>query len=225
MALQVWRRLPHLWIEDKGLRKFRWRDGAGADNTAALMLLAVVVHQVDADTGLVRLTYDRLQQITGLSRSKVSRGLAILVSRGIIERTNARMSEIRLLNADAPRWAKFPTRGLYKASGQVGFFQHLTLRRKVELDALKLWFLLCARRNGQTGLVNLSYVSIESYAGLDKPAIRDALSLLIHFGLVVVEKVENELDGTVSSAYRVRYIDPYRHAGTAKAAEPVEIPF
>ena len=58
MAMQMWRRLPHHWIEAGGLRDFQWRDGAGADNAAALMLLAGLVHHADPETGRVRMTYD-----------------------------------------------------------------------------------------------------------------------------------------------------------------------
>lgn len=219
MAMQTWRRLPHRWIEDGGLAAFRWARGEGANNTAALMLLAVIVHHVDAETGLARLTYNSLNHLTGLSRAKISGGLTVLATRNIIERPAPDSSEIKLLNTNAPTWAKFPARSLYNTRGSVEILMNFTLRRRVELDSLKLWFLFCARRNIHSNLVNISYEKITAYCGLDRPRIRDAISFLIHHGVLVVEKVKGLADDTVSNAYRLRHIQPYVHSGTSVAID------
>lgn len=225
MGMQMWRRLPHQWIENGGLREFTWRDGAGADNAAALMLLAALIHHADVETGYARLTYDRWQHLTGLSRAKVSRGLSILAGRGIIHRPNPRRSEVQLVNFDAPTWAKFPARPLYGSSGEIKFFHKLTLRGRVQLDLLKIWFLFCSRRNKSTYEVNLTYDKIESYSGIDRPRIADAISLGVHYQLIVVERSFDAAIGRVSNSYRVRYVDPYVHAGTAPRIETPEVPF
>lgn len=225
MGMQMWRRMPHQWIEHGGLRSFSWRDGAGADNAAALMLLAALIHQADADTGCTRLTYDQWQHMTGLSRAKVARGLSILSDREIINRTNPNRSEVQLANFDAPSWAKFPARPLYNPRGEIVFFHKLTLRGRVQLDLLKLWFLFCSRRNRNTNEVDITYDTIEYYSGIDRPRIADAISLGLHYQLIVVEKSFDIFTERASSSYRVRYIEPYKHAGTMPRAEVKDIPF
>lgn len=225
MRMQLWRRLPHQWIEAGGLRALRWRDGMGSSYAAALMVLAVIVHRVDQDTGRTRLTYPELHEVTGLSRAKISAGLTALVDLGIITRPNRGRSEVHLLDFDAPTFAKFPAIGLYDARGRIEFFQRITLRSRVELDMLKLWFLFCSRRNWSTNIVDITYDTIERYSGIDRPSIRDAISLGIHHGLIVNERTEDLLSGRVRQAYRVRHIEPYRHAATTAVPEPVTPPF
>lgn len=223
MAMQTWRRLPHLWIEAGGLKEFQWREGAGADNAAALMLLAGLVHHADPDTGLLRMTYDGWHHLTGLSRAKISRGLSLLTERGIIARPNRGRSEVQLLNLGAPTFAKFPARGLYNPQGRIKFFLRLNLRGIVQLDLLKLWFLFCSRRNTRENRVDLTYDTVERYSGIARPRIRNAISLAIHYELIIIEKVEDKISGDVSTSYRIRHIEPYEHAGTARA-ETSQVP-
>jgi hypothetical protein len=66
-----WARLPSRWIENGGLKNFKWRrDGEGSANVAALMMLAVIAHHAD-QSGAATLTYDDLSDLLGgLSRAK-----------------------------------------------------------------------------------------------------------------------------------------------------------
>lgn len=61
-------RLPSRWITDGGLKAFKWSARDGANSTAALLVLAVIVHHAD-QAGLATLTYDQLTMATGISRS------------------------------------------------------------------------------------------------------------------------------------------------------------
>src|SRR5262245_8922013 len=91
MARLDWVRLPTNWIvEDTGLLNFRWHKHKGANNVAALMTLIVLAHHAN-DTGRGELIYDQICAATGLSRSKVSGGLATLaVQRIIVRKMNGR---------------------------------------------------------------------------------------------------------------------------------------
>lgn len=59
------------------------------------MVLASIA-QVANDEGLASCTYDRLALATGLSRAKISNGLAVLTDLGVIERKPAGRSSIQL---------------------------------------------------------------------------------------------------------------------------------
>jgi DNA-binding transcriptional ArsR family regulator len=213
--LKPWVRLPSRWIEEHGLHEFRWVRGKGADNVAALMALTAISHQVDDESGVARLTYDSLSEITSLSRAKLSAGLGVLVDRGQLERGTEGRSSFRLVGYD-PKfgWAQFPAAGLYR-DGAIDAFKHLHLRQPAELDALKLYFLFASRRDRKTNLAMITYEKIEDYSGVGHNSIRRALSWLAVQGLIHVERVPSviSVDG-VANAYRLAHLDTRRHMGT-----------
>jgi hypothetical protein len=213
--LPLWVKLPSRWIEERGLRDFRWTRGEGANNLAGLMSLAVIAHHADADTGVARLTYDDVSAIASLSRAKLSAGLSLLAERNLVEPGPGGRSHYRLVGYQpASGWAKFPAAALY-SNGVVAMFASFHLRLRSELDALKLYFLLASRRDRNTGLTRISYDKIEEYAGIPRPGIVNARSVLAAHGLVRIEFMPSTVsEKGVASAYRLAYLDSYRHMGT-----------
>ena len=208
-------KLPAGWIETGGLRKFKW-NSEGSDNLAALMVLAVIAHHIDADDGIARLTYGALTEKASLSRAKVSAGLDILTRRSIILREPEGRSSYGLVEYNPESgWAKFPARGLYQ-NGVVYPFTEFHLRRRAELDAMKLYFLFAARRSRATNMAKISYDKIEEYSGVRRPRIRPALTVLGANGLIHVERLASDLmESGVANAYRLTHLDSYRHMGTS----------
>lgn len=213
--LPPWVKLPSQWIEAGGLRDFGWARGQGANNLAALMALTVISHHIDLGTGVARLSYDMLCEKTSLSRAKISAGLDILATRGLLDRGRNGRSSYGLAGYDPDLgWAKFPAEGLYHF-GVVAAFTGFHLRLRTELDALKLYFLFAARRDRRTNLAKIKYETIEDYSGVPRDCIRRALSLLAANGLVHVERVPSEVtDSGYASAYRLAHLDSYHHMGT-----------
>jgi hypothetical protein len=213
--LPLFTKLPSGWIEAHGLKKFKWNN-EGSDNLAALMLLAVIAHHIDPDDGIALLTYTALGEMASLSRAKVSAGLDILERRSLVERGPSGRSSYGLANYNREAgWAKLPARGLYH-DGVVYPFTEFRLRRRAELDAMKLYFLFVARRSRQTNMAKISYYNIEEYAGVRRPRIRPALTVLGANGLSLVERIPSELtEAGVANAYRLTHLDPYVHMGTA----------
>jgi hypothetical protein len=214
--LQAWVRLPTAWIEARGLLDFVWARGAGSDNIAALMTLAVIAHHANQETGSVRLTWDDLCDRTFLSRAKLSKGLDRLSGQKIILRKPDGRSRFQLVNFNPERdWAKFPARGLYTKQGVLRAFKDFKLRSRAELDALKLYFLFAARRDRKSNVANLSYEKIWFYSGVHPNFIRTAVSLLAGQALVHVSSQPSSLnDHGTSNQYRLTHIDPTRHPGT-----------
>jgi DNA-binding transcriptional ArsR family regulator len=216
MRMRDWARLPSKWIEDGGLQDLQWTktDASGSDNAAALMVLAPVAHVAD-DEGLASCTYDRLALATGLSRSKISNGLAVLAELGVIERKLAGRSSIQLVNfGNGHSWSKLPARRLY-SGGRIMGFQHFTLRSMAELHALKLYYLFARRRSNETNMAHLSYDKIEDYAAIERHRIKPAISVLLNAGLVHVERTESlSNERGTANAYRLAHIDSYLHFGT-----------
>ncbi|WP_422008964.1 hypothetical protein [Reyranella sp.] len=213
-----WVRLPSKWIEDRGLRDFGWGRGEGANNTAALMVLAALTHQTDA-VGTAAFTYDRACRATGLSRAKVSAGLKVLIERSLIERGSAR-SSFRLSGYDKESgWAKFPAARLYR-DGAIVSFQGINLRKRVELDALKLYYLFASRRDRKTGAAVITYQTIEDYSGVPRNNIRAALTWLAAEVLVHIDHVPSRIgEGHIINAYRLVHLDNRQHMGTSWRAQ------
>lgn len=209
-----WVRLPSKWIENRGLRDFGWGRGEGAENTAALMVLAALSHHAD-NTGTASFTYDQACMATGLSRSKVSAALKVLIKRTLIERGPTR-SIFRLSGYDAQLgWAKFPAARLYR-DGAIVPFQRIHLRRRVELDALKLYYLFASRRDRKTGAALIAYPTIEDYSGVPRNNIRAALSWLAAEVMVHIDHVPSQLgEGHIVNAYRLVHLDSRQHMGTS----------
>lgn len=210
----VFVKLPVRWIDAGGLKLFKWRQ-SGSDETAALMLLAVLAHHMNPEDGSVRLTYDQLCHATSLSRAKVAGGLAILEARGLIERVARQRSGYLILDYNAQaNWAKLPVRGLYRGD-RVHAFTEFKLRSRVELDAIKLYFLFAARRHKELNMAPISYEKITEHAGVANDRIRPALNILAVNDLVHTERfTSTRAEGGIAHAYRLTHLDGNRHLGT-----------
>jgi DNA-binding transcriptional ArsR family regulator len=210
-----WTKLPSARIEEGGLRQFRWSQGQGADNTAALMALAVIAHHVEPESGVARLTYGEFSDMASLSRAKVSAGLTLLAERSLVDRATDGRSSYRLCRYDPKAgWAKFPAKGLYR-NDVVAAFTEFRLRRAAELEALKLYYLFAARRSRETNMAKIGYDKIEEYSGVARNNIRRALSVLAANGLVHVEHCfSDQSEYGTANAYRLAHLDSHTHMGT-----------
>lgn len=210
-----WVRLPVRWIEAHELEQFKWKgEGQGSAHAAALMVLTVIAHHANHDTGIAKVTYDTFCNAVGLSRSKISDGLRVLEEFGIIKRVEGRGTYQLSYFDPKANWAKFPANGLY-AGERIHTFYEFRLRRPTELNALKLYFLFAARRGRDTNMANISFDKIEEYTGIDRARIKPAISFLASLPLVYVEHVPslNSKQG-VASAYRLAALDRSMHMGT-----------
>ncbi|MFK8035535.1 MAG: helix-turn-helix domain-containing protein [Hyphomicrobiales bacterium] len=194
--LKSWTKLPTGWIQhEQGLKSFKWSAKAEVDNAgqiAALMLLVVLAHHTNKETGLARLSYDAMSEISGISRTLVSRGLNELEAREIITRDPKQIrGTITLTKAtENSGWGKLPASGLYR-NGCIFAFDTFKLRNPIELDALKLYFLIVALRDNKTNRAYISYEKIREHTGIAQNSIRRAISILAANSLVSVNHVSS----------------------------------
>jgi len=214
-----WVRLPIGWIAHHRLKEFKWANsGPGADQVAALMTLVAIAHCADQETGRARLTYDELTKRACLSRAKLSRGLAVLQERKLItRRADGLRSDVGLADYDPKLgWAKLPMKSMY-AAGRIRAFDEFSLRRPVELDAMKMFFLFAERRDRKSNAANISYDGIETYTGIARAKIKPAQSLLAALSLVYVElTLSTQSDRGIANAYRIVGLESRVHRGTTE---------
>ncbi len=219
MMLKPWVKLPTAWIERRGLTAFRWKQAEGSAGIAGLMVLMALAHRAEDPTGRTRLTYDDLATATGLSRTKISHGLGVLVKFGVVARIPEERSTYQLVDYNPGRsWGMLPARFLY-GNETITAFQDFHLRRITELDALKAYFAFVARRDNETNMARMTYVTIENYTGIHRNRIRSAISFLAALGLVHVEHLPSQAhEYGFANAYRLAHLYPRRHMGTSGRA-------
>jgi hypothetical protein len=212
-ARLAWVKLPSQWITTgSGLANFS--SSKIAENAAALMCLAVLCHEADQQTGIARVTFDGFEKVTGKSRTTIAAALNVLRKQKLIEETK-KQSFHQIKNFDPKAgWAKLPNKYLYQKSDYIQFFDDCNLRKRAELDAIKLYFLFAAFRDNASNFAMISYDKIEKLAGIPREHIKRANSLLAMNGLVHSESRANKYSQGIAQAYRLSGIDPYIHAGT-----------
>lgn len=218
MEIRTWVRLPSGWIDNGGLGQLSWEHGGvGSDNIAALMVLTAISHTADQERGVARLTYDDLCASTGLSRAKIANGLATLKRIRVIDDGPDGARSTYYLTNFAPNhhWAKFPAKSMYTAAKRIAAYADFQLRRPVELDALKLFFLFIARRSRDTNLAKIGFEKIEQYTTIKRNRIKPAVSFLASLSLVYVEHIPSSTNAKgIANAYRIVGLDTYNHMGT-----------
>lgn len=167
-----------------GLRTITWRDH-GSSGTAALIVLfgLAIISNLSQRGGrkrqgnLVSATYTELENITGLSRAMISRGLRILEEvKAINTEKDGNRSVYALQGIDEDgKWCAIPQDHLLEGSDYLKRLQGIreTIRRPASLYAMKMYVLLLAFRDRRRNTTRISYNSISRYTGLR----RDGISL------------------------------------------------
>ena len=228
--METWIRLPTKWVlneeEDSYLKSLKWgTKGTNSHNTASLMVLLAIASNTshratlrNPQVGKVDLSFTDLTNITSISRKLVSEGLKKLISAGLIEKnTLKKVNQYTLCGDLESGWGKLPAKKLYDQKLEsIKAFKKFTLRNKVELNALKLYFLIVALRNNESNRSLMTYETITKYTAILRNDINFAISFLVSSELIQVEKIEStKFEKAVVNAYRLVGIEPYKHAGTS----------
>lgn len=183
----------------EALPKFQWKrvgtDSAAAD-AAALMVYVALNFAVEGDLerlgdgfleprlqARARLSYDRLQEATSLSRSLVTQGLARLVERHLVTADGSTQDRTYLIQWPKYHFFKLPCRAIVR-NGVIQPFAGLNMRAKFDLYALKLYLYLASIRSGKASFSMAAYETIYRATGIPERDIRRAISVLVGCGLL-----------------------------------------
>lgn len=223
--MNEWVKMPSNWIRfNSGLKKFTRKEMSNAIS-ALIVYIALILranqepNEEFMEPGYVSISYTVLQNMTGLSRALISRGLKKLVEENLINiHKNNKKNQYEVLEYDPSKgWGKLPKKYLYKEStgGEITFLNHFKLRHLTELNALKLYLLFIAFRDNKRNSARISYSKITEYTGVYPNNIRDALSLLVNLSLIQIDReVLPSDDKNPPNEYRIRGIDSRNHLGT-----------
>lgn len=211
MTNPKWFRLPNAWIHAHRLKSFVGGSSLGQSMAALKILMAILLKAENKAAGLAgptqgsaALTYDDLMELADLSRSMVAKGVKRLQEFGLVDVTSegrGGKNRYKFVDYSAASWSKIPYRQIAGVGSpmRVDFLHDLSCRRSTDLNALKLYFLLCAHRSGANPYAMIGYNRITEASGIFNPRIRQAISILIEHGLI---KVEQEKAGKQNSPNR-----------------------
>jgi len=203
MIPRPWRAFPshHLPI----LLELRWQTdeyGSKSAKTAALMIYIALIF-VSAETVHESLreqetiaTLDDLELLTGISRPKLIEGLDLLTMLGVVTvEGTPRKRLFKIEWIEKVRWYKVPCR-VHIDNGVIKPFADFSLRKRMELDALKLFLYLANVRSSLNSYAMANYDTIHDKAHVSRPQIRRALVFMTLVRLI--GNVHRENDGGAS---------------------------
>jgi len=127
-------------------------------------------------------------ELTDLSRSMISKGtkrLCELKLLSVKQEGRGRKNRYFVNAYMTGSWGKIPYRPVAGGfSGRLTLLYELSCKRASDLNALKLYLLLCAHRNGGSPYAMIGYEKIHDATGIPKRKIRQAMSILIEHGLI-----------------------------------------
>lgn len=223
-----WVKMPTKWLQDKNtlpLRNFTWDRDNKSNNTAALMIYIIIIQQAQ-NSGKAKLSYSSLCDISSLSRAKVAAGLEILERKKLLIIDRAQKTNIyNVVDYDRAGWGKLPAKHLYDINLEyIKQFQEFNLRRRVELDALKLFLVLVAFRDEKKNHATISYEKISLYTGIPEAKIRSAISLLVSHDMIHVQKYGDTMElWKRANFYRIIGVNNKKHAGNMTIDKLMEV--
>jgi hypothetical protein len=189
--------MPAIWLRDGELREFGWSNKATIRGSTAIASLQLYVAMLTQPQELWRddecllvceETYNRLGEITGLSRALVAEGVEGLVAadRIVVEKEGRNNRYIFPDFEQGGHWCKLPARALYNGRSRViEPFQLFHKRSKCELDALKLFLFYAANRDNYSFHSMCSFETIYKKTGVPEKRIPAANAFLVSTGLLM----------------------------------------
>jgi hypothetical protein len=190
-----WGSFPR-WVGEK-LTEFTAGQNAGAHMAALRVYLALAL-VADFSSRTASISWTALQQLTGLSRPMVMKGIATATGAGLIEvDTSHRMHSYRLLGRDNE--ASFTKVPLSLSST----LSQLPARGFHALDALKVYMTLLTVRGRDSQSAVISHKKIAAWSGVQARRVRAAIDVLINHHLVHVTSVESATTGHPHNEYHL----------------------
>jgi hypothetical protein len=205
---KAWARLPNAWIYADGLRAFSAAPSRRGESGAALkILIAILLRAVNRkadealpDQGSALVTYDELMALTNLSRAMIAQGVAFLHKNGVVTAETTPGKTTRYVVRDygaADKFGRIPKGKLYRGAGRDALLtlHDLSLRNEADVNALKLYLLICGLQINTRRAALVNYTTIWQKTAIPEAKIRRGLSVLFEHGLVRSVREEADASG------------------------------
>lgn len=176
---QRFAKLPTWWLREQNKNFFPGGSSSG-ESLAGLKCLLALSLNMHFHTQNSRQSLSELEDVTGLSRPMVIKGIRHLESNRLIAvKRGAYANSYEVLNKPTDtRWGKVPYKNV---SSELKQFLN---RGAIPLAALKTYVVLLARRPNAQNTLSLPYEAILEHTNGQRSQLRKALDLLIVHGLI-----------------------------------------
>lgn len=194
--------LPNKWIrENKLCDIYAAKSGESIATLKCLLALNLCMDFSSKETPDV--SYSKLEDLTGLSRPMIAKGINTLISKGIVkiekESSGRKARSYKFVTEDA-WWSKVPRNKIYI------FIKELNNRGISSLSALKIYLVLLTFRDYKSGIVNLGYEKIRGYTGLQSKDIKSGLQILYEYKLIyITQEVDDSTRKYKSNSYTILF--------------------
>lgn len=184
----AWGSFPRWWVRSR-MTTFNAGPDAGTHMSALRIYLALAM-KVDFWSRTLAISWSGLQDLTGLSRPVITRGIHALENAGLVrvDRNHHRHAYELLRSPDDPKdegFSKVPLRALEKALPQI------TPRGHIALETLKLYIvLLRLAPRDHSFIVPITHRKLLGWTGMQPNRIRAAADVLVNHHLIHINKVE-----------------------------------
>jgi hypothetical protein len=221
MSTSDWKKIPSERAKHLVGVLNKWdahRDFTTTTGTAALMLYVALnfmaedaPEEENSVFSIARVTYDGLEEATGLSRASIAKGLSLLEKSDVIRRSGSNRSRVYFIFGDKKQWFKLPCKAIISGE-RITPFNYFNLRTRVELDALKLYFCLGINRSNFSAYSMTSYEKFHEMTRIDRNQIHIAISFLLNSKLLsgIDREQEHSLNQKTNKPNRY-YLSGYRY--------------
>jgi hypothetical protein len=173
------------WVRLDGLKSFKGGASTGRSIAALKCFIALGI-TVHFKTRKVKLSLAGFEELTGLSKPMVIRGIQALEDEGLLRVIRStHINEYQLLHGEhEEHFAKLP---VARFKGQL---KEIPNRGLVPLTALKIYLVLTTVRQRDSIDSNIGYDRLREKTGVQRAQIRAALDVLLNHSLIRVMQVE-----------------------------------
>lgn len=186
-----YRQLPIWWTrnETDSLKIFKGGKDSGVSIAALKVLLGLCSLSDMGGSYSVEATYQKIQDITGLSRPMIAKGIRKLEAENIV--LVNRQGYISNYTFNVPgsdtRYSKVPSLEMHR------YLKEIPNKGEAALSALKIYIYVLSRRSSGNRTVAVSYERIRAHTGIGQKRVRTGIDILINHFLIHVIKAE-EID-------------------------------
>lgn len=187
-ALQ-WSSFPRGWVRGT-LKAFTAAGGQAGLNMAALRVYLALALKSDFKTKFASISWTDLEELTGLSRPTISRGIRRAAEFGLIKVDDSGHRHGYTLLGSTPAeggvipFARIPTVRLKAVLAR------LPARGRQALNCLKIYIALVTVRPRNTITVSMSHKKLVEWTGMQPREVRAAIDVLINHNLVHLGRTE-----------------------------------
>lgn len=185
--MMMWGSFFTEWVRLDGLKNFKGGTYTGRSIAALKCFIALGI-SINFTTRKVKLSLAGFEELTGLSKPMVIKGIQALEEEGLLKVfRGTHTNEYQLLHErHEEHWAKLPVARFKR------HLKEIPNRGLVPLTALKIYLVLTTVRQRDSIEAHIGYDKLREKTGVQRAQIRAALDVLLNHSLIRVMQIQDD---------------------------------